>query len=75
MSMNVFNIDSIYLYLFLSYALLLKTELLIPVFHKNLPCIDIQSLGFPSMFVIVPSPVLDLDTLHPFNGNKGPGGS
>jgi len=75
MSVAVLLCYSIQSYLFLIYVLLLKTELLIPVFHKNFPCTDIESLGLPSIFVVVPSPVLDLDTLHPSDGNKGPGGS
>ena len=75
MSVDVLICYSIQSYLFLIYVLLLKTDLLIPVFHKSFPCTDIESLGFSSIFIVVPSSVLDLDTLYPSDGNKGPGGS
>ena len=75
MCVNILICYSIQSYLFLVYVFTLKTDLLKPVFHKSLSCVEIESLGHLSIILVVPPSVLDLDTLDPSEGNKGPEGS
>ena len=75
MCVNILICYSIQSYLLLVYVFMLKTDLLKPVSHKSLSCIEIESLGHSSIILVVPPSVSDLDTLDPSEGNKGPEGS